>query len=188
VHFACASENERPAFGLKLVHGRLRLDIRNSFVSERAVLQWHSFAWYVMLSPSLQVLQNHGDVALRDVIIAYEGGGLGLDLVILEVFSNQSDSVILRPPGASCQKVANGPAAQLQLGCGLKHLSQNYKHHMIHSALKSTWHLCSQNMRCRYILYRTIKQISTSSVFPPAEIWLLSVSVNPLVCAWSPLC
>ena len=44
-----------------------------------------------MESPSLEVLKNHGDVALRDVGSGHGGGGLGLG--ILEVFSNLSDSV-----------------------------------------------------------------------------------------------
>ena len=47
-----------------------------------------------MGSPSLEVFQNHGDVALRDVVSGHGGGGMGLDLGILEVFSNINDSVI----------------------------------------------------------------------------------------------
>ena len=43
-------------------------------------------------SPSLGVFQNHGDVALRDVGSGYGGGGLGLDLGILGVFSILNDS------------------------------------------------------------------------------------------------
>ena len=42
----------------------------------------------MVTSPSLGVSQNHGDVALGDV--GSEHGGLGLDLGILEVFSNLS--------------------------------------------------------------------------------------------------
>jgi len=49
----------------------------------------------VVESPSLEVFHNHGDVVLRDVIRGHSGGGLGLDLEILEVFSNLNDSVIL---------------------------------------------------------------------------------------------
>ena len=42
--------------------------------------------------PSLGVFQNHGDVALRDMVNGYSGGGvLGSDLGILEVFSNLLD-------------------------------------------------------------------------------------------------
>jgi len=40
----------------------------------------------VVGSPSLEVFQNHGDVALRDMVS--EHSGLRLDLVILDVSSN----------------------------------------------------------------------------------------------------
>ena len=49
----------------------------------------------VVGSPSLEVFQNCGDVALRDVSSRHGGEGLGLSLVILEVFSNLVDSMIL---------------------------------------------------------------------------------------------
>jgi len=39
----------------------------------------------VVESPSLEVSENCGDVALRDVASRHGGGGLGFDLVILEV-------------------------------------------------------------------------------------------------------
>ena len=41
------------------------------------------------------MFKNHGDVALRDVVSGHGGGGLGLDLVILEVFSRLNDAMIL---------------------------------------------------------------------------------------------
>ena len=44
-----------------------------------------------MGSPSLEVFQNGGDAALRDVGSGNGGGGLGM----LEVFSNLNDCVIL---------------------------------------------------------------------------------------------
>ena len=43
-------------------------------------------------SPSLEVFQNRGDVALRDMDSGHGGGGLGWALVVL---SNLNDSVIL---------------------------------------------------------------------------------------------
>ena len=42
-------------------------------------------------SPSLEVFKNHMDVALRDVVSWW--GELGLDLVILVVFSNLNYSM-----------------------------------------------------------------------------------------------
>ena len=58
----------------------------------------------VVGSPSLEVFKNRGDVALRDVVGGHTRGGLGLDLVIQEVFSNLSESLILQSsvvqPGA----------------------------------------------------------------------------------------
>ena len=55
---------------------------------------WHSCPWRVVGSPSLEVFQGHGDVALRDVVSRDSGDGLGLDLGILVVFSNPSNSMI----------------------------------------------------------------------------------------------
>jgi len=49
----------------------------------------------VVQSPSLEVLKNHVDVALRDVVSGHGGGGLTLDKVILEGFSSFNDSMIL---------------------------------------------------------------------------------------------
>jgi len=46
-------------------------------------------------SPSLEVFQSHGNVALRAVVSGHSGGGLRSDLRILVVFSSLNDSVIL---------------------------------------------------------------------------------------------
>jgi len=72
------------------------LDIRKNFFSERAVLQWHRLHREVVQSPSLEVLKNRVDVALRDVVSGHGGGGLVVGLDDLEVFSNLNDSNILR--------------------------------------------------------------------------------------------
>ena len=45
----------------------------------------------LLMLGSLEVLQSHGDVALRDMVIGHGGDGLELDLVILEIFSNLND-------------------------------------------------------------------------------------------------
>ena len=39
------------------------------------------------------MFKNPGDVALRDMVSGHGGGGLGLDLMILVVFSNLNDSM-----------------------------------------------------------------------------------------------
>ena len=42
-------------------------------------------------------------MALRDLVSGHGGGGLGLELVILEVFSNRNDSMILWIPFAQAK-------------------------------------------------------------------------------------
>ena len=44
---------------------------------------------------SLHVFKSLGDVALRDMISRHGGDGLGLDWMILVVFSNLNDALIL---------------------------------------------------------------------------------------------
>jgi len=49
----------------------------------------------VVGSPSMEVFQNHGDVSQRDMVSGHGGDGLGLDLMILVVFSNLNVSMTL---------------------------------------------------------------------------------------------
>ena len=53
--------------GLKLCQGRLRLDFRHNFFSERVVMQWHSCPGRWWSHHLLGAFKKHGDVALRDM-------------------------------------------------------------------------------------------------------------------------
>ena len=78
-------------------------------------------------------VQNHGDVALRDVGQWARWGGLGLG--ILEVFSNLNDPVILRSTAAI---IAFHEYLEMQLGvasCGTESSS--------HAVLLKQWELSS---------------------------------------------
>ena len=63
--------------GLESQQGRFRLDIRNSFFSERMVRQWHRQPREVVGSPSLEGFRSYGDVAPRDVVNGHGGVGWG---------------------------------------------------------------------------------------------------------------
>ena len=45
-------------------------------------MQWHGLPRELVVSPSLEVLKNCGDVALRDVVSGHGGDRLGLDWMI----------------------------------------------------------------------------------------------------------
>ena len=76
---------------VKLCQRRFRLDIRKHFFSEREVINQHRLPGNLRESPTLEAFKNCGDVTPRDVV---SGDGLGLDWMILMVFSYSYNSVI----------------------------------------------------------------------------------------------
>jgi len=46
-------------------------------------------------SPSLEVFKNHGVVTLRDVVSEHYGCGLRWDWMIIVVFSNRNDPIMV---------------------------------------------------------------------------------------------
>jgi len=60
------------------------------------VVKWqHRLPREVVESPSLEVFENHGDVALRGMVSGHGGDGLGLGWGMVEVFSILNASMSL---------------------------------------------------------------------------------------------
>ena len=52
----------------------------NIFFSEGVVMQWHKLPREVVWSPALEVFQNHGGMALRDMVSGHSEGGLDMGI------------------------------------------------------------------------------------------------------------
>ena len=81
-----------------LLKNEFQVFIEGSMVSEQysdpngyTFKHWHRLPRVGMDSPSLEVFRSCGDVALRDVVVM----GQQLDLMILLVFSNLNDSMLI---------------------------------------------------------------------------------------------
>jgi len=59
------------------------------------VVHWYRLPREVVESLSLEVFKKWVNVALSDMVGGHGGGGLWLDWMILVVFSNLNDSMIL---------------------------------------------------------------------------------------------
>ena len=53
------------------------LGVRRRFFFKRVVMHWHRLPREVVESPSLEVLKNHGEVALGDLVSGHGGMGWG---------------------------------------------------------------------------------------------------------------
>ena len=80
--------------------------IRKDFFSERVVLQWHRAAQGMVGSLSLEVLEERGDVALRDVVMGVVGwDGVGPnDLRDSCLIAEISQSIPVPPPTHSAEQ------------------------------------------------------------------------------------
>lgn len=78
-----------------VVPGKVQVGYKEEFILWKSVSYWNRLLREVLESPSLELLKNHEDVALRDMVSRHGGNGLGSDWMILVVFSYLDDSMIL---------------------------------------------------------------------------------------------
>ena len=52
------------------------MDVRKCLISKRVVMHWNRLPREMVESPPLEVFENHGDVALKDVVGKHGKDGL----------------------------------------------------------------------------------------------------------------
>ena len=70
---------EQEVMALKLLQMRFSSEIRKIFFSEGVVIHWNGLPKETVGSLSLEVLKEHVNMALRDMVSGHGGSGLGLD-------------------------------------------------------------------------------------------------------------